>query len=80
LSRPRLCRGADIAKVPLITARDPPLCVALRSPAMLGGDIPNWAFWAVTGRRVTVVSCCRPGIAGIVIVMPVPVLLLYCAG
>ena len=40
----------------------------------------RWAFWAVTGRRVTVVGCCRPGSAGIVIVMSLPVLLLYCAG
>ena len=23
--------------------------MALRSPAMLGGATPNWAFWAVTG-------------------------------
>jgi len=27
---------------------------------MLGGATPNWASWAVTGRRV---GCCRPGIA-----------------
>ena len=26
-----------------------PLCVALRSSAMLGGAAPDWAFWAVTG-------------------------------
>jgi hypothetical protein len=47
---------------------------------MLGGATPNWAFWAVTGRRVTAIGCCGPGIAGIVIVMPDPVLLLYCTG
>ena len=47
---------------------------------MLGGAAPNWAFWAVTGRRVTAIGCCGHGIAGIVIVMPDPVLLLYCPG
>ena len=47
---------------------------------MLGGAIPNWAFWAVSGRRVTAVGCCRPGIAGIVVVMALRVLVLYCAG
>src|SRR6266496_3168618 len=36
-------------------------------------------FWAVPGWCVMAIGCCRPGIAGIVIVMPDPVLLLYCA-
>jgi len=43
---------------------------------MLGGATPNWAFWAVAGRRVTAVGCCGCGIAGIVIVMSCPVLFL----
>jgi hypothetical protein len=46
---------------------------------MLGGAAPNWAFWAVTGRRVTAIGC-GPWTAGVVIVMPGPVLLLYCVG
>jgi hypothetical protein len=29
---------------------------------MLGGATSNWAFWAVTGRRVTAIGCCRSGI------------------
>jgi hypothetical protein len=36
--------------------------VALRGPG--GPWLPNRAFWAVTGRRVTAVGCCRSGIAG----------------
>ena len=58
----------------------PPICVLLRSPAMLGGVTPNWAFCAVTGPYVTAIGCCGPGMAGIVVVTPDPVLLLYCVG
>ncbi len=44
-------------------------------------DLARWlgvlsGYW----RRVTAIGCCGPGIAGIVIVMPAPVLLLYCVG
>jgi hypothetical protein len=52
------------------------ICVAL-SHGNLGGATPNWAFWAATGRRVTAIACYGPGIAGIVVVMPDPVLVLY---
>jgi hypothetical protein len=29
--------------------REPPIWLALRSPAMLGGATPNWVLWTVTG-------------------------------
>jgi hypothetical protein len=47
---------------------------------MLGGATSNWGVLGGYWRRVTAIGCCRPGIAGIVIVMPDPVLALYCAG
>jgi len=48
------------------------LCVALGSPAVLGG---GWhtelGVLDAYRRRVTAIGCCRPGIAGIVIGPPV---------
>jgi pimeloyl-ACP methyl ester carboxylesterase/DNA-binding CsgD family transcriptional regulator len=45
-------------------------------PGACAGIAPGGCWPA----RVTAIGCCRPGIAGIVIVMLDPVLLLYCAG